>query len=156
MILPILAAVTVDANTQAAAPWVEQVVGALVLSTLGAIGWLIKNALKKMTEDAVAREQQKGAEEKRTELSSGLTALKNALDAQKNHCSECHQNVDVRLARGDTAIELLRNDMAHVLASVAEMKGMLSEFINRERERRRAAGHQDTDPRMLLPRGDEG
>ena len=155
----ILAAVTLpDAagtGTSVASGWVEQAIGALLLSTLAALGWLVKNALKKMTEDAVRSEQQKQAEEKRAELTLGLAAVKAALELQRGHCSECHQHVDDRLAKGDTAIELLRSDMAHVLAVVSEMKALLHAFIDAEHARR--AGHEDTNPRGRMPRAsDEG
>ena len=159
MIYVLLAAVTVDPTNavQAAAPWVEQAIGALVLSSLGALGWLIRNALRKMTEDAVASERAKQAEDRRIELVASGAALKLELDAQKTHCSDCHQHVDARLSRGDTAIELLRRDVTTLLAAVSEMRGLLLDFLGKKHLDPGGGHRGDTNPRIMLPpRDDEG
>ena len=159
MIYVLLAAVTVDPTNavQAAAPWVEQAIGALVLSSLGALGWLIRNALRKMTEDAVHEEQRKNAEEKRAQLAADILALKAAMETQKARCVECHQSVDTRFSRGDLAIGMLRKDVATLIGAVDDMRSLLREFLRTARTRAPISERQDADPRLTapLPRADE-
>ena len=164
----LLAAVTIDAAGQAAAsPWVEPVLGGMVAAIIGLIGWLGREALKKAAATAVAAEKQEQSTKASAALQKQVEDLSKALADRERSCVACHKIVDERFARGDTAIELLRKDMKHVLAAINEIHGMLLNFLEDERNRQSNQGgfqevdprspvkRQRTDPRLVLPSVEE-